>query len=1075
LIDMFKGKDLGGVMFSCISRDSHYVIGWYKRLWDSTDFLLTIAVAAIVIFFPLSENGWAQTGKSFSYNCQCEAGVSSTARLQLDVQGTSVSGSLQMAATCGANIRDYGISLDTITATLKGKWEAQGSSILGTYTGRLIACDNSSTPRTGSINLSLSSGGQVVVKLKGHYYNNYTCKPTGIVYDPNATTTSTPSTTSVTTVPGSGSSSGGKYGAALQQAFGLASSNPIPGSLGPPRKGFDTGPYPVSWLSDEDWMGATYKMDLGETRAFNVKTILQQFLNANSGSKGQNIKKVFLSEVEWEVSPISPYSVLQPLSPTGEKLSNKLKKGELAIVKAVGEGLAKVFFRAEINLQMSNGEWKKLSLLRSMVFFVLVGNKILEDYTGKKIPPPVTTTVKPKGPGTTSGTPPQEPSITVDLAVVKGKVVRRSTNKPVPGAIVELNSTSGRGSYGYQMGWQTNANGEFLIRAEDLIESGIYSVIVRKPSTDPADIKLPGPDNDLWPVREYRVNITKETAAKGPIDAGTILMDTVKNIYYSDQGQSSGKGDQKIATQTQGRYNPLSDPNLKAPSPIVDPSQMDKFTSDFQKGQWSPLDQKEQKIKDQQTGQAQSPDYLGKTSTATTSTGTSGDSTTTGSSGSTNTADKTGIEVVVVGEAPPGKCRIVEGQLVPVKGYKENISGMTITLTGPENKSVVSSGSGAFSFPEIQAGDYVVSVKQWDYGMTKQSFAAPSGKSVKIVLKGSCPYLYVWDGEGYQQENDIYSVARLTHWDLLPPETRLLASREGLSVHPVSLSDVSAELRRERSYRDYYKITKPLRPDGNGQYRLQVREQAAEYSWTDLTGLLAVDHAPGRQVAVTRQGDILLHGELRPVNSFADVKGKRFSALPDTGLPLYNGEGMVFDLPKEAFSSGLLEVRWQGFQDGTAEGHEASQGVPRLRLEGLDPEGNWRLMDYGYPRDEIQRTQFLLAPGSGGPMTTRVRLVAESCVPEKYHRIDGISWGKRMEDEPRVHFLNLLSAKTSEGEDVTATLESGDGQSALMGPGESLELWFTGAPLSAGDERSFVFVSEGAYMPMPYMNVAAGK
>ena len=417
----------------------------------------------------------------------------------------------------------------------------------------------------------------------------------------------------------------------------------------------------------------------------------------------------------------------------------------------------------------------------------------------------------------------------------------------------------------------------------------------------------------------------------------------------------------------------------------------------------------------------------------------------------------------------------MEGQLVSVQGYTERIKGMTVTLTGPVSQSAVSSGSGSFSFPEIPSGNYVISVQGWNYGMTKQNFAAPSGKSVKIVLKGSCPYLYVWDGERYQQENDIYSVARLTHWDLLPPETRMLASRDGLAVHPVSLSDVSLELRLKRSYRDYYKITKALRPDGNGQYRLQIREQASEYSWTDLAGLLAVDHSPGSQVAVTRQGDLLLHGELRPVNSFEGLNGRSFAAMPAAGLSLYNGEGLVFDLPKEALASGLLEVRWQGFRDGTAEGHEASQGVPRLRLERLDAEGYWHLMDYGYPRDEIQKTHFLLAPGSGRAKTTRMRLVAESCIPEKYHRIDKISWGKRIEAEPRVRFLDLLSAKNPQGEDVTATLGSGDGQSVLMGPGESLELLFAGAPVSAGNERSFVFVSEGTYMPMPYLNVATGK
>ncbi|TRZ48565.1 carboxypeptidase regulatory-like domain-containing protein, partial [bacterium] len=396
---------------------------------------------------------------------------------------------------------------------------------------------------------------------------------------------------------------------------------------------------------------------------------------------------------------------------------------------------------------------------------------------------------------------------------------------------------------------------------------------------------------------------------------------------------------------------------------------------------------------------------------------------------------------------------------------------MTVTLTGPVNKSAVSSGSGTFSFPEIPAGNYVISVQGWNYGMTKQNFAAPSGKSVKVVLKGSCPYLYVWDGEKYRQENDIYSVARLTHWDVLPPETRMLASREGLTVHPISLSDVSAQLRRERSYRDYYAITKPLRPDVNGQYRLQIREQASEYSWTDLTNLVAVDHAPGRQVAVTRQGDIFLYGELQPARSFKDLNGQAFASLPATGLPLYNGEGLVFDLPPDAFMSGVMMVNWQGFQDGVGEGHTASQGLPRLRMERLDVEGNWLLVDYGYPRDEIQKTHFLLTEEKDKSMTSRVRLVAESCVAEKYHRIDGIFWGRRAEAAPRVHRLPLLSARTSLGEDVTASLSSSDGLSVLLGPEESMELRFDGAPLPTGEERSFIFVSEGVYMPMPYLNV----
>ena len=164
-----------------------------------------------------------------------------------------------------------------------------------------------------------------------------------------------------------------------------------------------------------------------------------------------------------------------------------------------------------------------------------------------------------------------------------------------------------------------------------------------------------------------------------------------------------------------------------------------------------------------------------------------------------------------------------------------------------------------------------------------------------------------------------------------------------------------------------------------------------------------------------------------------------------------------------------------GCYDGVGEGHTASQGLPRLRMERLDAGGNWQLVDYGYPRDEIQKTHFLLAEEKGNSMTPRVRLVAESCVAEKYHRIDGIFWGKRAEAAPGVRRLPLLSARTSLGEDVTAALGGSDGLSVLLGPEESIELRFDGAPLSAGEERSFIFVSEGVYMPRPHLNVAAGK
>ena len=214
-----------------------------------------------------------------------------------------------------------------------------------------------------------------------------------------------------------------------------------------------------------------------------------------------------------------------------------------------------------------------------------------------------------------------------------------------------------------------------------------------------------------------------------------------------------------------GGYDPRSDPNLPGKGKPADTEKVKGLAGTFQQGQWKPLDSKEKNVKNQPPAQPQSPGYLSSTTTTTTTTvppGGTTTSTTTAPPGGTTSPTTTppggtvkpttptttkgaGIEVTEVGSAPPGMCRIVDGQLVSVPGYKEQIKGMTVTLTGPTNKSAVSSGSGSFSFADIPAGNYVISVKGWDYGMTKQPFAAPSGKSVKIVLKGSCPYLYVWD------------------------------------------------------------------------------------------------------------------------------------------------------------------------------------------------------------------------------------------------------------------------------------------------------------------------------------------
>ncbi len=545
-----------------------------------------------------------------------------------------------------------------------------------------------------------------------------------------------------------------------------------------------------------------------------------------------------------------------------------------------------------------------------------------------------------------------------------------------------------------------------------------------------------------------------------------------------------------------GEYNPLADPGFKSQTPPVDISKVDKFKDDFQQGQWATQEKKtkassdgsQQNVQDpptayiyttkkpvdqSSTSQTQTPIQTpttdptktttdtSKTSTDTTKTTTDTTKTTQSTQTSTQTATTKGLDVQVVGTAPSGKCLIVDGQLVPVKGYKENIANMTVTLTGPVNKTATSSASGTFKFPEIPAGNYIISVKQWNYGMTKQNFVAPSGKSVKIVLKGSCPFLYVWTGQNYEKENDINSVARLLPQELLSEENRQLANKDGLFLSPISLENIPEKLKKAKALKDYYRITRALVPDSEGNYRLRIVEQAEEYSLTDWVGLSIVDHQKDSKIGISREGQPFIYERLKSLSIQAPIS-------------FYNEDTTEVRIPTEAFQKGVVAITWQGFLDGTAEGHSRAAGRPQLALQRMNPQGQWQTVDWVYPRDEVQESFFVLKElGSGWDQGGKIRLKASSCHPDKYHRIDFLGVGRPVTELPQVTYLELLSAIKSNGEGIMKALQERDGRYMSLGPEESVSLVFQGTPRKTDRERTFIFVSEGFYIPLPLIRLTS--
>ncbi len=147
----------------------------------------------------------------------------------------------------------------------------------------------------------------------------------------------------------------------------------------------------------------------------------------------------------------------------------------------------------------------------------------------------------------------------LDIGILRGKVVMRGTGKPVAGAIVELIKIEGENMIAFDAWmdangcgpvapwprdklsaaeqsnyksyrWLTDEQGQFDIDvARDIpscMKEGLYQIQVRKPSTDTSE--LFSVMDDLWPVRDYRVQITVEKMERG-IDAGTIEVDSVEN------------------------------------------------------------------------------------------------------------------------------------------------------------------------------------------------------------------------------------------------------------------------------------------------------------------------------------------------------------------------------------------------------------------------------------------------------------------------------------------------------------------------------------------------------------------
>ena len=298
----------------------------------------------------------------------------------------------------------------------------------------------------------------------------------------------------------------------------------------------------------------------------------------------------------------------------------------------------------------------------------------------------------------------------------------------------------------------------------------------------------------------------------------------------------------------------------------------------------------------------------------------------------------------------------------------------------------------------------------------------------------SCPYVYTWNGTAYVQDNDIYSVARY-------------ASGE---------------------YRDFYRLEKPLVVQ-SGKYKIKIKEIDNETSYTDLVGLIAVDHASNVKIAPDAQGNIYAYTPASLVYPYTAVSNTNenvkslLESENNSGFHAYSQSYVEINFGSVSVSQGArLIVKMKGFNQGQGNPMPFI-GQPALLIQYLNSSNIWTEAGRLKPRMDWSTGAFDLSsflPNYLGEVKVRIYSISHDL---KYHDVDFVALSIGTEPGKTVTPLSLSSA-IYKGNNVISTLSSSDNVYVNMQPNDSFELEYT-ATSQTLNQREFIFVSEGYYVP----------
>jgi hypothetical protein len=402
---------------------------------------------------------------------------------------------------------------------------------------------------------------------------------------------------------------------------------------------------------------------------------------------------------------------------------------------------------------------------------------------------------------------------------------------------------------------------------------------------------------------------------------------------------------------------------------------------------------------------------------------------------------------------------------------------------------------------------------RWPNGTAQAEFDLLASQGRPIVaeqrLKGSCPWLFAFDGNGMQFVTDVA-------W-----RTAL-----GLRINAV---DSSAVVHSE----DRVRIRGDQLAEQDGVYDLRITGELWESHFFDHVALLVVDHPVGTEIFVDERFTlpppdtaVRITSSLRPIAKARDDAGRdvtRLLADRDDryvdGFTLGEFQGMTrsehfveIDLGADAATDTpllLVAHGWVQPTDGSinfAMGQGAHAVPHGVRVEVPDAHGGWRVLhaDLGMPAGKSKTVLIDLDNAFGAGVPARVRLATnmeiywdqiswtealpgaavriERLVPElaelRYRGFSRVRRAGRKAPEIPVYEIEGTAPRWSDLEgwhtrfgDVRPLLEDVDDRYAIMNAGDEMVLHFRASPRpDAGLVRDFLFVSDAWVKDGDYNN-----